>query len=289
MQELGKICVLGGDGRTAATAQRLEELGATVCVCGQKEDAGQSAETVAEGILGAQAVILPTPSFNEDACVYGCKIPLHARELFEMVGRNIPVWGGRISPSVRYLGEQMGVRLIDYMALEEVQLRNAIPSAEGAIALAMRELDVTLDGARTAVLGYGRIGKALAPRLAALGAQVSVAVRKQVDLTRVRCDGYAPIRLHEEELTTLLTGYDVIFNTVPARILRENWLSRLDKKTLLIELASAPGAWSPEEAAALGLRVIYAPGLPAKYAPQTAGRLIAEVLLPYLRGGEVPL
>ncbi len=269
-------------------AQRLRELGAQVCLCGQENDV-KSIEAVAQGILGAQAVILPTPSFNEDACVYGCKIPLHARDLFGMVGRNIPVWGGRISPSVQHLGEQMGVRMVDYMTLEEVQLRNAIPSAEGAIALAMRELDVTLDGANTAVLGYGRIGKALAKRLKALGACVSVAARKQVDLTRVRCDGYQGIQLCGEKLTVLQKGYDVIFNTAPARILDEAYLSRLDKQTLLIELASAPGAWSPEVAAALGLRVIYAPGLPAKYAPRTAGRLIAEVILPYLAGGEVTL
>ncbi|MBQ5361918.1 MAG: NAD(P)-binding domain-containing protein, partial [Clostridia bacterium] len=146
--------------------------------------------------------------------------------------------------------------------------------------------DITLHGAQVAVLGYGRVGRALASRLAALGADVCVAVRKKVDMTRISCDGYRPLMMTGEGLSALCDGYDVIFNTVPARIVSEDLLTRLSKETLLIELASCPGGWSSEEAARLGHRVIYAPGLPAKYAPRTAGRLIAEVLCSYLTDKE---
>ena len=51
-----------------------------------------------------------------------------------------------------------------------------MPTAEGAIQLAMEELPITLHGARVLVIGYGRLGRVLADRLAGLKARVSVAV-----------------------------------------------------------------------------------------------------------------
>ena len=50
-----------------------------------------------------------------------------------------------------------------------------MPTAEGAIQLAMEELPITLHGARVLVIGYGRLGRVLADRLAGLKARVSVA------------------------------------------------------------------------------------------------------------------
>ena len=46
-----------------------------------------------------------------------------------------------------------------------------MPTAEGAIQLAMEELPITLHGARVLVIGYGRLGRVLADRLAGLKAE----------------------------------------------------------------------------------------------------------------------
>ena len=47
-----------------------------------------------------------------------------------------------------------------------------MPTAEGAIQLAMEELPITLHGARVLVIGYGRLGRVLADRLAGLGREL---------------------------------------------------------------------------------------------------------------------
>ncbi|MBQ7339044.1 MAG: NAD(P)-binding domain-containing protein [Clostridia bacterium] len=285
---VGKIAVLGGDGRTSAMACRLRELGSEVVTWGLGENERQT-DDINQVIVGARAVILPMPAFTDEKYVFGTQAPLHLSQLLALCGADITVYGGRIPTGVLQQAEKKGVRMTDYMALEEVQLRNAIPSAEGAIALAMQALDITLDGARAAVLGYGRIGRALAARLCALGCEVSVAVRREIDLTRVRLDHYIPLTIPGGGLQEIARGYDVIFNTVPARIISRQLLGAMTEQTLLIELASSPGGWSPEDAKACGRRVIYAPGLPAKYAPRTAGRLIAESLIPYLGAKEVEM
>ena len=275
-----------------ALCRRLGELGAQVCTFGREDTplCACGVSSLAAALEGASALVLPIPSFVEERYVYGMQTPLSAKELFEAVGGSCPVFGARLSPAVRSLAAEQGVRLTDYAALEEVQLRNAVPTAEGAISLAMQALDITLDGARVAILGYGRIGRVLARLLSAFGAQVTVAVRRPADAVRVATEHLTPLPItfsgEHSSLLALGKGYDVIFNTVPCRLLSPLLLASLPRKTLLIELASAPGGWDPDDAAAVGLRVIYAPGLPGKYAPITAGRLLAECLVPYL-GGEV--
>lgn len=292
MQELeeaccGEVLSLGADGRTHAMLERLVACGCTVVV---GEDVCHGTDAVAELhalIRGARAVLLPTPAFSEDLCVFGMSYALPMQELFSHMLPGTLLLGGRLTAQTREAAARAGIQMIDYMTMEEVQLRNAIPSAEGAISLAMQEMDRTIDGMSVLIVGYGRIGRVLAERLHVWGAQVCVAARKEIDLVRIACDGYRALKLVEGGSWKITGAYDVIFNTVPARVIGEEALRRLPAATLLIELASAPGGWSPAEAADCHTRVRYAPGLPAKYAPRTAGYLIADAIAPYLWPKEV--
>ena len=54
--------------------------------------------------------------------------------------------------------------------------------------------------------------------------------------------------------------------------------SVMDKKSLIIDLASRPGGVDHETAAKLNRRVVWALGLPAKAAPMTAGEIIARTV-----------
>jgi dipicolinate synthase subunit A len=58
-------------------------------------------------------------------------------------------------------------------------------------------------------------------------------------------------------------------------------LARLHAKTLLVELASAPGGW--EASLVDAERAIYAPGIPGKYAPKTAGDIVARTICSLLK------
>ena len=149
---------------------------------------------------------------------------------------------------------------------------NAVPTAEGAIQIAMEELPITIHGARALVIGYGRLGRALSQRLAGLGAKVSVAARKFADLAWAESCGYGIE--HTGQLEGWLCCYDLVVNTVPARILSEEDLEDLRPGCLVIDLASKPGGVDLEAAARLGVKVIWALSLPGKVAPVTAGKSI---------------
>lgn len=286
-----QIAVLGGDGRAPGLAERLAAAGAGIITygLGNAVPGCDRADTLEAALSSATAVILPTPAFKDGRlfCPAEPEMSRDENEVWEKIPPGAAVFGGRLTGESLARARQHGIEPVDYMALEEIQYRNAVITAEGAIYLAMRALPVTLDGARVAVLGYGRIGEALTRRLSALGAQVTVAVRKARDVARVEGLHADVLIIREEEdnfgLEALEKGYDVIFNTVPARILTAEIVSRLPDATALLELASAPGGW--DVSVPCRCKQILAPGLPGKYAPVSAGRVIAESLIPLI--GEV--
>lgn len=142
--------------------------------------------------------------------------------------------------------------------------------------MAMSNLPITLHDANILVLGYGRIGKALASRLKGIGANVYVVARDYGDLGWIQSLKYKSIFF--KDMNKFLEKVDVIFNTIPALILSEEKLKHINKETLIIDLASKPGGVDFKAAEDLGIKTIHALGLPGKYAPISAARIIKETI-----------
>ena len=136
----------------------------------------------------------------------------------------------------------------------------AVPSAEGAIQIAMEETARTLHGTAALVIGYGRIGMALAPRLRGLGMDVTVCARRCETRALAEMQGFAAVPM--EQLPAAAKAAPVIFNTVPALVLDETVLKGLPQETLVIDLASRPGGTDFEAAKRLRTRVVWALSLP---------------------------
>lgn len=286
-----KVTLLGGDMRQLAVARELSKNGFSVCLWGIdkvfcKETDDFIVEDWGEAVCGCTVLVLPLPVSGDGAHVH-CPLMNESAELklsrvLDIVPRDILILGGRFSPMVRGLLEDKGLRCVDYFLREELQIKNAIPTAEGAIAIAMNETSVTLSDAKVAVIGYGRIGKVLANKLKLLDARVTVAARKHADLALAACCGMSvlPIVVTESEssLKALATGYDVIFNTVPSWVLDRRVVESMSTDNLVIDLASAPGGIDMQAAKERGIRVIWALSLPGKIAPYTAGKIIAQTV-----------
>lgn len=263
------IGFLGGDARMARLAKMMEKDGYTVYSWGLSDAPGATRPSEA---AGADRVVLPIP-LEKDGRLNGTTLPLG--ELWPRLGTERPVYAGAVAEEARRQAETMGVQLIDYFADEALTVRNAVPTAEGALAAAMERLAVTLHGAPCLVLGFGRIGKLLAHDLAALGAQVSVSARRFDDFAWIDTLGYTP--LHTGRLAGKLGAFRVIFNTVPYPVLDETLLREVRSDCVLIELASQPGI-DAAAAQRLGLSYERAAGLPGKVAPETAAQAIKETL-----------
>lgn len=270
------IWLVGGEERQAVLAGLLCSDGHSVHTFAM--EGRLLCEPDLSGIGQADCVILPLPATDESGTLYApfSSRRLSAEELWKRLEPGQQVLAGRPSPTLRAAAERRGLRLRDYFAREELALLNAIPTAEGALRIAMERLPITLHGARVLLLGFGRLGQALALRLRGLGAEVSAAARRAEQRALARSMGLNSE--HMQDILEWLHTYDLIFNTVPAQVLGVEELSALKEGAVVIDLASRPGGVDDESAAALNVTVIHALSLPGKEAPLTAARYLRDTV-----------
>lgn len=279
--------VLGGDLRQAHLAQLLAQDGHTVYTYALEQGAHAAPDArtknTPEGIGGADCVIFPLPVCSAPGTLSAPLSTLkHAlAPILESVTPAQVLCGGRLDPDTHSIFTQRGLTVYDYFQREELTVANAVPTAEGALQIAMEELPITIHGARVLVVGFGRVGKLTAQRFSALGAKVTVAARSYEQLAWAQTMGLSTE--HTEHLAGLLCGYDLVINTVPAQILGQMELAGLKGDALIIDLASKPGGVDMDAAAQLGRRVIWALSLPGKVAPITAGACIRDTVYNILR------
>ena len=159
---------------------------------------------------------------------------------------------------------------VNYLEQPEFKQKNAVPTAEGAISVAIMNTEKTLCNMAVAVIGNGAIASALLPRLSALGANVRVYAR--------RGEGVLPI----SDIAN--SAPELIFNTVPAQVLGAHVLESLATKPLIIDLASRPGGVDFEAARALGITALHELSVPARTAPISAGEIVKDTVIKLLRG-----
>ena len=237
------VWVVGGDLRQAKLAELLRNDGHTVHTYALdcSPEPVPEAETDLAGAELADYVVLPLPTAGEGGML---NAPLSAlshplSQVLDALRPGQILCAGRVDPGTKAMAEERGLVLHDYFAREELAVANAVPTVEGGIQIAMEELPITLHGARALVIGYGRLGRLMAHRLSLLGAKVSVSARKWADLAWAEAYGHGVEQT--DRLEGWLCGYDLIVNTVPARVLGEERLAELKPGCLVIDLASKPG------------------------------------------------
>ena len=288
MRSMDTFAVIGGDLRSAYLAGLLAADGYKVitsgfdstdlppCVTGCTNPAQASAL--------ADCVILPLPVTTDGANINApfSRMRITLDQVLNALQPGQGLVGGAVSDSVRREVESRGMTIHDYLKREELAISNAVPTAEGAIQLAMEELPITINGARCLITGYGRVAQALARLLAAMRADVTVAARSCAALAAAQAQGCTPLEL---ERLTAAGDFDVMFNTVPALLFTRELLQNIDKNTLVIDLASKPGGVDFTAAAELQIKTIWALSLPGRVAPKSAGAIIKSTILNMVKEG----
>ncbi len=268
-----QIAVIGGDARAAVLAKLLVQDGHDVVTWGVDGENAPNPVLLDDAVCAGR-IILPVPLARKDGYLNAAS-PLALRELFARFVAKQKLYGGAIDNDTRELSRTYGLQITDYFTDEALAVSNAVPTAEGAIAVAMEALPVTIHRTDCLVIGFGRIGKLLAHRLHALGANVTVSARKRTDFAWA--DAFCYRAIDTRDLRGKLGGFRVIFNTVPQAVLPDECLAELRGDCVLIELASRPG-FSLAAAQARGLYAVRAGGLPGKAAHETAARAIRDTL-----------
>ena len=256
--------VIGGDRRQAELAALLAAEGNAVASYGL----GTTDQRL-EDAARAEVVLLPLPLTKETGTLNCERAQVPLKELFAALRPDQRILAGQVKAAEQQMAAAYGLTIVDYFLREELTIANAAITADCAIRLAQDSLGKALP--ETLVLGFGRIGKLLCSRLQRLGVRVTAAARKAEDLAWAQAYGYEALHVHG--LPGHLSGFGLVFNTVPAAVLDAGLAAQLLPECLCIDLASQKGIELPE-----GERCIWARGLPGRMAPKAAAQAIRETV-----------
>lgn len=267
--------LIGGDDRQLHLAQLLLAEGHSVrCFALDNAPLPEGAQYTQE-LARADCVILPLPAEGKNGDLnapYSSKQHVIS-ELLAALAPNSLVCGGKLSPALRALAQKNSLRLHDYMTVPQFVVGNAAVTAEGAVSLLANNIASTVFDTNVLVVGYGRIGRLLAHKLRGLDAKTFV-ISKNSE-SRALAEGMGLYALSPSD-TAVYSAFDAVINTAPAQVIPS--LEGFKKSCLLLELASAPGGFDRNELERSGLRCINAAGLPGRYAPKSAARLVFDAV-----------
>ena len=249
--------VVGGDLRIIKLAQMLANDGNTIYAYGveKAEELKENeniiiCEKLSEAIKNSEIIIGPIPfsSNGKDISSPFSEKTISIRELMHTINAKILI-AGSITPDVYELANDEYIEIID--------------------------------GSKILILGFGRIGKVLARKLAGLSAKVTCAARKDEDLAWIRAYGHMETNINA--IGENLSEFDIIINTVPHLVLTEERLQYVKEDCLLVDLASNPGGIDKRAAKDKNLKLIWALALPGKVAPVTTAEFIKDTVYNILK------
>ena len=269
------ILICGGDKRQKYMYRQMQDKGLNV----RTFALGEEPSVRLDDINKFDVVIFPVPVSKDGINLYATQIDYEVSldDILHRLSKSQIVLGG--------MCDNVNFDMIDYYKSETLQMENAIPTAEGALRIAMENVDFTLYGSSCLVFGYGRIGKILAQRLLSMGANVSVCARKERDLALAETMGCTAVPL--EYVSSHIHRFDIIFNTIPQNIINCEMLGEIGKTVPIIDLASKPYGVDMTAARALGRKVIIASGLPGRFTPESSGKILKDIIIKMLIEMEV--
>ena len=261
--------IIGGDARFGWLARLLARRGESVGTIFREPSSDVPALDAAALARARRVVVNDPPRLSGST--------LSFEELLATLGEGATVYAcGPWHP-------EPSAHVADLWSDEALILENARLTAEGALAAAMRASDTAIRDSRCLVIGWGRVGRALAELLVAIGARVTVASRSETSRNRAAergAEAVNTLRIAED-----LPGHRLIFNTAPAMVLDRKALSAVDEEAMIVDLASAPYGVDLPAAWDLGLRAWREPGLPGRCCPRSAALALLRAIDRAERGG----
>ncbi len=226
-------------------------------------------------LRNADMLILPTIASTDNHTLNAPEISnkIQMQDIFKGAVSCKRVIAGKMSASLVNEAANYGLKCVQYVESEPFKILNAVPTAEGAICIAINNTEKTLWGAKCLVIGNGCIGKALTSLLKSFGSDVTVSARKEKDFAELKSKGFKWIKT--ENINDSLFDYDIIFNTVPHRVIESDTLISLPRDKLIIDLASKPYGLDHSLTDVCKCKMILGASLPGIYSPVTAAEIAA--------------
>jgi dipicolinate synthase subunit A len=282
------VAVVGGDLRMLEHMRQAKKAGAVVqhygSVPGSVEAAGAPASpSLAAAVKGARIISGPIPGVGTDDSLYAGftteKLWLKP-EVLNGAAPGAMFFSGRITPKMNEWAKGTPVKMIAYGEDDPLAILHAVPTAEGAIKVAIENTEETILGLNTLCIGLGRVGMSVAQAFEGMKAKVTLSVRNPSQLARAWAMNTTPLPLNE--LGAHIGEFPLIVSSASGPVLGRDLLAKTRPDVLIIDLCSPPGSVDFEAAKELGRKVIWARAQ-AGTAPRTAGYNEWQVVMRIVR------
>lgn len=182
-----------------------------------------------------------------------------------LIGGNLPkeVTGWCTSHNIKYF---------DVLTSPDLAQKNAKLTAEGLLVPLISETPFSLCDFHTLITGYGKCGKETAHLLRQFTDEIYIYDIEKAAIKSARSRHFKTISPKEiQSFTHPVYQVNTIINTVPGNPFHDDIWNRFQNTCRVFQIASGRLALP----APLSGNLITCPGIPGKYAPETAGRWIA--------------
>ncbi len=279
------FAVIGGDERLFYLANLLNKkkysvIGHNVFKCKTENISFKKTNSFEKAILSAKNLIFPIPFSRDNIFINSkhSKKKLEIETLFKNLNKKIEnqlIFGGSFTNEIKTKFNNLNVKFFDYMQNENFVVLNASLTAEAAIAQAILKKPIDLNSSKCLILGFGRCGKLLAIKLKNLCNQITIAARSERDTAWAKALGFNFINL--KKLGKNLNEFNIVFNTIPFKILTNNLLSKLNKSAFVFDIT--PNGIDLDEFKKLKIQAEVSLQIPGKFKFKAAAENLEKLIL----------
>ncbi len=195
----------------------------------------------------------------------GSKLPLQLSSLVERKSR------------VFYLVNNEGLDRLECSKIHLLKVpsfvtANSYLTAEGALGLVITNTDIALKDANVCVTGWGYLAKECVKMIGKLSGSLTVMARSRTAREQAKQLGYRAVDISDE-----LSEFDIIINTIPAKIFGE---PKLKQGVFILELASKIYPFDYDDFGE-NVRYLIAKAVPSKMSSRSAARLLMDTIIAY--------
>lgn len=199
-----------------------------------------------------------------------------SKEIIKNIKPYSVIYAFKIDSDLNYILEKKHITLYNFMKDDLFCYKNAMLTAEGLLGILIENSKLSFKEMNILLLGYGRTGKSIEYILNKLNISTTTltTTNEEENLSKI----YSK---KSEDLLTIeshLKSSNIIINTIPAKILDNDILDKLDCNTLIIDISSNINI-DMLYAKNRKIKVIHALSIPGKHFPSMSAKLMFDKIL----------
>lgn len=174
---------------------------------------------------------------------------------------------GNIASSQKEILQAKNITHINVLEDQVFAMKNSLLTAEGILGNILWHTRKSIYELNILILGSGRVGKATASLFSKMGLKFSLSSYDQSNFATDFI--FTNKNFYKEEFLENLENFDVIINTVPAKLIKDEYLQKIKTGALFLEIASIE---TINSALSTHFKYLPCPALPQKFSAISAGK-----------------